>query len=66
MTWPAVGLRVLLRIGHPWAGHMGTVVAVRQIRRPGLLYPRVRLDDGPGVPPGHECFVVSPEQIEVL
>lgn len=44
--WPAVGRRVLLSFGHPWGGHLGTVVAITQIRRRGLPYPRIRLDDG--------------------
>jgi hypothetical protein len=48
MNWPAVGSRVLLRCGHPWGGQRGTVVAIEEVRRRGLLYPRVRLDDGPG------------------
>lgn len=35
--WPALGRRVLLRFGHSWGGHRGTVVAIEQIRRRGSL-----------------------------
>jgi hypothetical protein len=41
MNWPAVGSRVILRYGQP-------VVAIQQIRRRGLLYPRIRRRAGGG------------------
>lgn len=61
-----VGQRVRILAGHPWAGHCGAVSAVEQVRGRGLLYPKVRLDAGPGVPEGGVCFVVHPSQAELI
>ena len=58
----AIGQRLTIIADHPWQGHAGTVVAIEQIRGRGQKYPRVRLDEGPGVPPGLECYVVRPTQ----
>ncbi|MGD0869111.1 MAG: hypothetical protein ABSB88_06140 [Bryobacteraceae bacterium] len=63
----AVGQRVRIMGGHPWAGHCATVTAVEQIRGRGLLYPKVAVDEGPGVPKGgHPSFVVHPSQAELI
>ena len=63
----AEGQRVRILGGHPWAGHCATVLSVEQIRGRGLLYPKVRLDDGPGVPgEAHPCFIVHPCQAVLI
>ncbi len=49
MSKPEVGRRVVLREGHPWSGHAGTVVGWREV----MLWPElgpmpvVRIENGP-------------------
>lgn len=49
--------RVRIVGDHPWQGHCGEIVSIGQSKTFGLpAIARVRLDDGPTVPYGHECF----------
>jgi len=57
-------IRVRFVDSHPWAGHTGTVVRVGNTisgRRP-----IVRLDPGPNVPCGHECFIMAASDVVVV
>jgi hypothetical protein len=49
-------LRVMIVGDHPWSGHSGEALELQTFKH--LLPPmvRVRLDDAPDVPEGHECF----------
>lgn len=54
-----VGRRCLLTDNYPWRGHAGEIVRIE--KTPWGPRPVVRLDPGPKVPPGQECFVMKPE-----
>ena len=48
---------------HPWHGHTSEIIRIEK-----TLWgerPVVRLDDGPKVLPGQECFVMKPRRTSV-
>jgi hypothetical protein len=59
-----IGRRCKIMGKHPWRGYTGEIVRVE--KTPFGKRPVVRLDDGPKVPPGQECFVMKPEEFGPL
>lgn len=55
MEKPKIGDRVILQVGHPWAGHVGYYVADEEIPQVGKR-PKISLDNGTS------CFVMYPAQ----
>lgn len=60
--------RVKLVGGHPWAGCTGTAISLDDVGLEGLPFGvqiKVRLDEAPNVPDGHECYA-GRDQVALL